>query len=54
MPYVTGSHYLGERIRIDCQRCSEHMYTTIIDTTNNTKNDTCQKCKHEIKCNENS
>ncbi len=50
MPQIMGSHYIGERIRINCDRCNEYMYTTIIDDANNTKNDKCRKCKHEIKC----
>lgn len=50
MPQLMGSHYIGERVRINCDRCIEKFQTTVIDSGNYTKNDICQKCKHDIKC----
>lgn len=48
-----GSHYVGERIMVICDGCMGDLYTTIIDSANNTKNDKCRKCKHDTKCEEN-
>ena len=44
--------YVGERIRTKCVGCGEIFQTTIMSPRGNHKNEFCQDCKHDIKCEE--
>ena len=44
--------YVGERIRTNCVGCGKTFQTTIMSPRGNHKNEFCQECKHDRKCEE--
>ena len=44
--------YVGERIRTNCVGCGKIFQTTIMSPRGNHKNEFCQECKHDMKCEE--